>query len=162
MQAASHTAVTGQAYQSSTISFPLHQVGFAPSAIPSMHVSSHPHLSTVPSVPSLDVPESHSNTNLATNLVKPSFFVPTPATAIAPVSSSVPSAPLFQPAVSLHHPYGAPLLQPFPPSAPPPSLTPASYSTSNYGPVINRDKVQDALRLLVQVSLSVPFSVSLN
>ncbi|PRQ32382.1 putative mRNA-decapping enzyme subunit 1, PH domain-containing protein [Rosa chinensis] len=151
--AASHTAVAGQAYQSSTISVPLHQVGFAPSTISNMHISSPPQLSTAPSVPFLDVPESHSNTNLATSLVKPSsFFVtpPSPATVIAPVSSSVPSAPLFQPAVSLQRPYGAPLLQPFPPPAPPPSLTPASFSTSNYGPLISRDKVRDALRLLVQ------------
>ncbi|XP_024157519.1 mRNA-decapping enzyme-like protein [Rosa chinensis] len=69
--AASHTAVAGRAYQSSTISVPLHQVGFAPSTISNMHISSPPQLSTAPSVPFLDVPESHSNTNLATSLVKP-------------------------------------------------------------------------------------------
>lgn len=154
----SHTT-TGQPYQSSArVSVPLHSGGATPFAIPSMHIPSPPLLSTTPSVPFLDVPESHSNTNLATNLVKPSsFFVPpSPATMIAPVSSSMPSASLLQPAVSLQRPYGAPLLQPFPPPAPPPSLTPASFPASNFGTVINRDKVRDALRLLVQVSLSVP------
>lgn len=154
----SHTT-TGQPYQSSaTVSVPLHPVGATPFAIPSMHIPSPPLLSTTPSVPFIDVPESHSNTNLATNLVKPSsFFVPpSPATMIAPVSSPMPSAPLLQPAVCLQRPYGAPLLQPFPPPAPPLSLTPASFPASNFGTVINRDEVRDALRLLVQVSLSVP------
>lgn len=148
----SHTT-TGQPYQSSaTVSVPLHPVGTSAFAIPSMHIPSPLLLSTTPSVPFLDVPESHSNTNLATNLVKPSsFFVPpSPATMLAPVSSSMPSAPVLQPAVSLQRPYGAPLLQPFPPPAPPPSLTPASFPASNFGTVINRDKVRDALRLLVQ------------
>ncbi|RVW48049.1 hypothetical protein CK203_073520 [Vitis vinifera] len=43
------------------------------------------------------------------------------------------------------------MLQPFPPPAPPASLTPTSSPSPNYGPVINRDKVRDALLLLAQI-----------
>ncbi|KAL6276499.1 hypothetical protein ACE6H2_020100 [Prunus campanulata] len=145
----STTTITGQPYQSSsssTISLPSHPVRVAPSPIPSMQISS----ATVS--PFLDIPESHSNTKLVNNLVKPSsFFVPPSSspTTMPCVSSSVPTAPLLHPAVSLQRPYGAPLLQPFPPPAPPPSLTPASFPIPNYGPV-NRDKVRNALMLLVQ------------
>ncbi|KAG2305433.1 hypothetical protein Bca52824_034084 [Brassica carinata] len=42
-------------------------------------------------------------------------------------------------------PYGTPMLQPFPPPTPPASLAPA-----HSGPVINRDKVKEALLSLVQ------------
>ncbi|XP_034222888.1 mRNA-decapping enzyme-like protein isoform X3 [Prunus dulcis] len=143
----STTTITGQPYQpSSTISLPSHPVGVAPSPIPSMQISS----ATL--APFLDIPESHSNTKLVNNLVKPSsFFVPPSSspTSMPRVSSSVPTAPHLHPAVSLQRPYGAPLLQPFPPPAPPPSLTPASFPILNCGPV-NRDKVRNALMLLVQ------------
>ncbi|KAH0996757.1 hypothetical protein GBA52_020621 [Prunus armeniaca] len=143
----STTTITGQPYQSSsTISLPSHPVGVVPSPIPSMQISS----ATLS--PFLDIPESHRNTKLINNLVKPSsFFVPTSSspTSMPRVSSSVPTAPLLHPAVSLQRPYGAALLQPFPPPAPPPSLTPASFPIPNCGPV-NRDKVRNALMLLVQ------------
>lgn len=140
----STTTITGQPYQSSST----HPVGVAPSPIPSMQIS------PATLAPFLDIPESHSNTKLVNNLVKPSsFFVPLSSspTSMPRVSSSVPTAPLLHPAVSLQRPYGAPLLQPFPPPAPPPSLTPASFPIPNCGPV-NRDKVRNALMLLVQVS----------
>jgi mRNA-decapping enzyme 1B len=40
------------------------------------------------------------------------------------------------------------MLQPFPPPTPPPSLTPSSTATT---PLISRDKVRDALLMLIQV-----------
>lgn len=102
----------------------------------------------------LDTSESSSNINRATNLVKPSSFFSLPPSAspavMSAVSSSVPTAPPLQPPPNLQRPYGAPLLQPFPPPTPPPSLTPTSYAIPNYGPVISRDKVRDALLVLVQ------------
>ncbi|KAL3618753.1 hypothetical protein CASFOL_037415 [Castilleja foliolosa] len=92
----------------------------------------------------------------STNLVKPSTFFgppppsPSPPVIIPPVSSSsMPTAPPLNP----RRPYGAPLLQPFPPPTPPPSLTPtSSVPTQNYGPplVISREKVREALQMLVQ------------
>ena len=71
---------------------------------------------------------------------------------IPPVSSSTPSAPPLHPAVNVQRPYGAPLLQPFPPPNPPLSLAPAASPSSspNYGSVISREKVRDALMVLVQ------------
>ena len=69
---------------------------------------------------------------------------------IPPVSSSTPSAPPLHPAVNVQRPYGAPLLQPFPPPNPPPSLAPAPSPSPSYGPVISREKVRDALLVLVQ------------
>ena len=103
-------------------------------------------------LPHDDATEPGSNSNQTTNLVKPSFFVPPPSSAvmIPSVSSSTPTTPPLHHAVSVQCPYGAPLLQPFPPPTPPPSLTPA---LPNYGPVITGEKVRDALLMLVQVSL---------
>jgi mRNA-decapping enzyme 1B len=90
------------------------------------------------------------------NLVKPStFFAPPPSSqlmVVPPVPSSMPTAPPLHPPGNLQRPYGAPLLQPFPPPTPPPSLTPSSAAApvSNFGPVISREKVRDALHVLVQ------------
>lgn len=67
-----------------------------------------------------------------------------------PISSSVPTAPALNPPLSLQRPYGAPMLQPFPPPTPPPSLTPSSAPPIDR-PLITREKVRDALLMLVQV-----------
>lgn len=156
----SNAAMTGQPYQSSaTVPPPSRPVSVASPTVPTLQIPSPPLSSSTPLMPLLDTPESNSNSNTSqiTNLVKPSsFFVPPPSSAMMmpPVSSSMPTAPPLNPGVNLQRPYGAPLLQPFPPPAPPPSLTPVSVPTPNYGPVINRDKVRDALLVLVQVSLS--------
>ncbi|KAH9699658.1 mRNA-decapping enzyme-like protein [Citrus sinensis] len=90
------------------------------------------------------------------NLVKPSlFFVPPPSSSagmMQPVSSSTPTALPLNTPLSLQRPYGAPVLQPFPPPIPPPSLTPAL--TWNSGPFISKEKVREALLVLVQVRIS--------
>ncbi|XP_061376246.1 mRNA-decapping enzyme-like protein isoform X2 [Gastrolobium bilobum] len=145
--------ITGQPYQSSaTISSSSVPTTVASPTVPTLQ---KPSLSaSTPLLPQLDAPESiSSSSNRATNLVKPSsFFVPPPSSSammIPPVSSSTPTAPPLHPAVSVQRPYGAPLLQPFPPPTPPPSLTPAA-PLPNYGPVISREKVRDALLVLVQ------------
>ncbi|KAF9625027.1 hypothetical protein IFM89_017099 [Coptis chinensis] len=93
------------------------------------------------------------------NLVKSSsFFAPppsSPALMVAQTSSSmtpsIPSTPPMHPPVNLQWPYGAPMLEPFPPPTPSPSLTPAP--TPNYGPVISKDKVREALTRVLQVCL---------
>ncbi|CAN6560111.1 unnamed protein product [Malus baccata var. baccata] len=147
----STTAITGQPYQSSSTTYlPSHPFGVAPSSIPGMQIPCAPLLSSTTLSPFVDLPESHNTTNLASNLVKPSFFVhpSSSATTMPAVTASSRAASLLHPAVSVQRPYGAPLLQPFPPPAPPPSLTAASFPP-NYGPV-NRDKVRNALMLLVQ------------
>ncbi|KAL6506479.1 hypothetical protein OROGR_024660 [Orobanche gracilis] len=90
------------------------------------------------------------------SLVKPpTFFAGPPSSSsssviIPPVSSSTPTAPPLNPQGTLQRPYGAPLLQPFPPPTPPPSLTPSSVLAPNYGPSISREKVREALQVLVQ------------
>lgn len=150
----SNGPITGQPYQSSaTISSSVPILAATP-IVPTLQI---PSLSTsTPLVPQHDAPESISSNSRTTNLVKPSFFVSPPSSAAMmtpPVSSSVPTAPPLHPAGNAQRPYGTPLLQPFPPPTPPPSLTPTSTPLPNYAPVISREKVRDALLVLVQVSL---------
>ncbi|XVF76155.1 hypothetical protein PTKIN_Ptkin13bG0243400 [Pterospermum kingtungense] len=110
---------------------------------------------SVPSLPPSAPPllDSVSSSNQATNLVKPSFFAPptssTSSLMMPPISSSTPTASLHPP-LNLQRPYGTPLLQPFPPPTPPASLTPGMPPTLHHGPLISRDKVRDALLMLVQ------------
>lgn len=114
--------------------------------IPSLPLSSLP-----TSVAIHDTPDPISSSNRVTNLVKPSSFFTPPSSSSAlmapPLSSPLPTAPALHPPLNLQRPYGTPMLQPFPPPTPPPSLTPSSPTTA---PVINRDKVRDALLTLVQ------------
>lgn len=146
----SNAAMSGQPYQSSASVPPAScPVSVASPTVPTLQIPS-PLSSSTPLIP-LDTTDS--NSNRTTNLLKPSsFFVPPPSSSamMPPVSSSMPTAPPLPPAASLQRPYGAPLLQPFPPPSPPLSLTPASIPMANYGPVISRDKVRDALLVLVQ------------
>ncbi|XP_078439539.1 decapping 1 [Wolffia australiana] len=110
------------------------------------------------SAPSLfDAPEpaggSAAPIGHLSNLVKPSYFTPQPSSsgivvlpvAAGPLAPAVAAPPLHVP-LTLQRPYGAPLLQPFPPPNPSVSLTPPA----TYGAVITRDKVRDALTRLVQ------------
>lgn len=149
----SNAPLTGQPYQSAaTISSsgPIHA---ATPALPTLQI---PTLSTSPFIPHHDTPESINISSRATNLVKPSFFIPPPSSAsmmLPPVSSSVPTAPPLHHTGTVQRPYGTPMLQPFPPPTPPPSLTPVSSPLPNYAPVISREKVRDALLVLVQVSV---------
>ncbi|KOM44056.1 hypothetical protein LR48_Vigan05g166100 [Vigna angularis] len=144
----SNVPVTGQPYQSSaTISSSSVQTHAATPTVPTLQIP--PLSASTPPIPHHDVSESISS-NRTTKLVKPSFFAPPPSSAmmIPPASSSTPTAPPLHPAVNVQRPYGAPLLQPFPPPNPPPSLAPAP--SPNYSPVISREKVRDALLVLVQ------------
>ncbi|CAH9093739.1 unnamed protein product [Cuscuta epithymum] len=100
-------------------------------------------------------PQTDSSSMRSTNLINPSlFFGPQPSSAsspllIPPTSATMPTAPPLQPSAgTLQRPYGAPLLQPFPPPSPPPSLNPDV--TPNNEIVITRDKVREALFTLVQ------------
>ncbi|KAI4334208.1 hypothetical protein L6164_018925 [Bauhinia variegata] len=151
----SNAAITGQPYQSSAINpSPSLPTNAATPTVPPLQILS-PLSASTPLIPHHDASECSSNSNRATNLVKPSsFFAPPPSSAAMitpPVSSSsMPTAPPLHPAVNIQRPYGSPLLQPFPPPNPPPSLTPASVPTPNYGPVITREKVRGALLVLVQ------------
>lgn len=110
-----------------------------------------------PVMPLFDAPEQDSSSKGSTNLVKPSsFFGPPPSSSpliIPPSPSSMPTAPPLQPPGTLERPYGAPLLQPFPPPSPPPSLTPAATPIPNTVSIITRDKVREALLILVQVMI---------
>lgn len=154
---APNTAISGQPFNPSA------------SAIP----TSHPQNVTLPtlataqppsnlsaSTPIMSILENTERTTSqrSTDLVKPStFFGPPPSSAglvIPPVSSSVPTAPPLNAQGNLQRPYGAPLLQPFPPPTPPQSLTPTA-PTPNYGPPISREKVRDALQSLVQVCITI-------
>ncbi|RWV80535.1 hypothetical protein GW17_00058182, partial [Ensete ventricosum] len=128
-----------------------------PSVVPtSQPTSVLPALSTLLVAPSDTLESSGGNSNRATNLVKPSFFCPSlssSALVTPPVSSLTRTAPPVYPPVTMQHPYGTPLLQPFPPPTPSASLTPAPI----FGPVITRDKVRDALLRLVQASFLFSF-----
>ena len=153
---ASAAAVAGQSYQSS-IPIPLHAqlTSVASSTMPTLQIPSPPSSASTPLMPLLDISDVSSSSNRTANLVKPSFFVPpSSSTNMMPSVSSIPTAAPLNPPTSLHRPYGAPLLQPFPPPTPPPFLTPASVPGPNHGPVISKDKVRDALLELVQVSFS--------
>ncbi|XVF07612.1 hypothetical protein REPUB_Repub06bG0154100 [Reevesia pubescens] len=102
--------------------------------------------------PSLD---SVSSSNRVTNLVKPSAFFAPPSSSssslmMPPLSSSTPTASAIHPPLNLQRPYGTPMLQPFPPPTPPASLAPGASPTLHDGPLISRDKVRDALLMLVQ------------
>ncbi|KAM3311991.1 hypothetical protein ACQJBY_032160 [Aegilops geniculata] len=105
------------------------------------------------SAPPLPLQDTNAHASHSTNLVTPAFFAPpssSSASLAPPISSMMPTAPpLHSTSSSTQHPqygHGTPLLQPFPPPAPPPSFAPAH----NDGPVISRDKVKDALLRLVQ------------
>ncbi|KAJ8529111.1 hypothetical protein K7X08_035946 [Anisodus acutangulus] len=139
-----NAAVQGQSYDSSAVVLPPFR---PPTAVPPSSAPS-PTLSTSSTLmPTLDAPEP--DTKRSSNLVKPSSFFgrpPSSSQLIPPVSSSVPAAPPLHPPGNLQRPYRAPLLQPFPPPNPPASLTP----TPNNRPGINRDKVREALVMLVQ------------
>nr|CAD1838642.1 unnamed protein product [Ananas comosus var. bracteatus] len=161
---ASNPSIAAQPRQPSP-SIPL--TSHAPSVTPSPLPPFQPSASPAPSTPPVALLETNESStainNRAANLVKPSFFSPTPSLSssvpssppqlvmppisASAVSASVPTAPPLHPPVTMQRPYGAPLLQPFPPPTPPPSLTPAA---TTYGPVITRDKVREALAKLVQ------------
>lgn len=150
----SNAPITGQPYQSSaTISSSRPTHAATPVVpLPTLQIPSLP--TSTPLTPQHDAPESINSSSQATNLVKPSFFVPPLSSAammMPPVSSSIPTAPPLHPTGTVQRPYGTPMLQPFPPPTPPPSLAPVSSPLPN--PAISREKVRDALLVLVQVSL---------
>lgn len=152
VRSASNAAVSGQPYQSSA-AIPGHSNPsiVASTTVPALQLPSLVSSST-PLMPLLNNPESSGNHS---NLVKPSvFYVPPSSSApiLPPVSASLWTLP--NPALSLQRPYGVPLLQPFPPPTPSPSLTPALVPSQNFGLTISREKVQEALLALVQVSFS--------
>ncbi|XP_051120492.1 mRNA-decapping enzyme-like protein [Andrographis paniculata] len=151
---APNAAISGPPFQTSATAVPAHPPIITPPTISSSQTPAG--LSTSSPILSL-LEKTESNTTAAsrsTDLVKPSsFFGPPTASSpliMPPITSSVPTAPPLNPPGNVQRPYGAPLLQPFPPPTPPPSLTPTSAPTPNYGPVISRDKVRDALQVLVQ------------
>ncbi|XP_039036367.1 mRNA-decapping enzyme-like protein [Hibiscus syriacus] len=121
----------------------------APSAISTPILA--PSVSSLPlsAQPSLD---SVSNSNRVTNLVKPSFFVPPSSSSLMmpPPSSSNPTVSALHPPVNTQRPYGTPMLQPLTSATPPAPLTPGAPPTLHNGSLISRDKVRDALLMLVQ------------
>ncbi|KAI9074426.1 hypothetical protein K1719_043620 [Acacia pycnantha] len=110
------------------------------------------HLSSTSLLCHHDTPNSIISGNQATNLVKPSFFVPAPSSTmiVPPGSLSTSALPPLHTVLSMQHPHGSPAPQPLPSSTPPPSLTPTSGPHTNYGPVFTRENVRDALLVLVQ------------
>ncbi|KAK9289583.1 hypothetical protein L1049_007739 [Liquidambar formosana] len=152
---ASNATNSGQTYHASA-SVPLSSraSNVISSPAPTLQVPSLPLSASSTPMPFHDTPDSissSSSNNWVTNLVKPSsFFVPpssSSALMMPPISSNTPTATLHPP-LNLQRPYGTPVLQPFPPPTPPVSLTPSA--NPSYGPVINRDRVRDALLMLVQ------------
>ncbi|CAA0810707.1 mRNA-decapping enzyme-like protein [Striga hermonthica] len=141
----------GQPYHSPTTVIPTSYTNVIPlSSLPTSQI--HPNIPTpTPPMSILDCTEPNTTTKHPTNLVKPSTFFGPPAVSssspviIPPASSSVPQIGLQLNYASLQRPYGAPLLQPFPPPTPPPSLTPASVP-----PHVSREKIREALHELVQ------------
>ncbi|CAA6661476.1 unnamed protein product [Spirodela intermedia] len=131
MNVGNDAPISGQAHQ---LSPPSSLSSLTPAVIPS------PAQAVKPSIPisstslasALDAPDSAGSTMIShtANLVKPSYFTPSSTSGL----------------VMLPRPYGTPLLQPFPPPTPSPSLTPPT----SYGSVITRDRVRDALSRLVQ------------
>ncbi|KAK9122835.1 hypothetical protein Sjap_012437 [Stephania japonica] len=151
---ASNVTTQGQLYQpTSSVPSTSRVSTVLASPLPAMQIpSAPPRTLSNPSVPLLDTPETNISNNRVTNLIKPSVFLAPPSSSalmMPPTSSSLPTAPPLHPPVTLHRPYGAPLLQPFPPPSPSPSLTPAPTSSPNYA-VITREKVREALLRVVK------------
>ncbi|KAF7818815.1 mRNA-decapping enzyme-like protein [Senna tora] len=101
-----------------------------------------------------DSSDAINNGNQVANLLKPStLFAPSSSSSllVPPVTSPAPSsasAALYN-LLNQSRQYGTPMLQPFPPPNPPPSLAPTSTTAPNK-PIIIREKVHDALLSLVQ------------
>ncbi|KAK4764548.1 hypothetical protein SAY86_025638 [Trapa natans] len=152
------TAVAGQPFQpASTGIFPPSLAPTIPSAsVLPLKVPSTP--LSAPAPQELPPDSTNSLSSKFTNLVKPSSFISIPSSSpvmVPPVSLSIPTAPLLHSHINLQRPYGALALQPFPPPIPPLSLSPPTVPNGNYGPIITRDKVREALLVLVQsISLS--------
>ncbi|KAL6537892.1 hypothetical protein OROHE_012179 [Orobanche hederae] len=151
---AQNAAISDQPYISAPTIITSHPKAVALPTLPTP--KTQPNLSA--SNPIMSILESagpDSGSKHSASLVKPpTFFVGPPSSSspmiLPPVSSSMPTAPPLNPQGSLQRPYGAPLLQPFPPPTPPPSLTPTSVPAPSYGPSISREKVREALQVLVQ------------
>ncbi|KAK8514744.1 hypothetical protein V6N13_103101 [Hibiscus sabdariffa] len=135
---------------------PYHSISTTPL---SSHVPSAISTPTLaPSVSSLPLSgqpllDSVGSGNQVTNLVKPSsFFVPPSSSSLMmpPPAASNPTVSALHTPINPQRPYGTPLLQPFPPPTPPASLTPGAPPTLHNGSLISRDKVRDALLMLVQ------------
>lgn len=147
---------SGQPYHiSPNLPLSTHIPSVAPSPIPVLNVPSAPYsASSAPLVPLHDT--SDSINNRVTNLVKPSSFF-TPPSSSAPMLMtpplSFPTSSFHPPLNQQQRPHGTPVLQPFPPPTPSPLLTPASATAPNHGPA-SREKVRDALLMLVQVFLA--------
>ncbi|KAK6138207.1 hypothetical protein DH2020_028041 [Rehmannia glutinosa] len=157
-----NVAVSGQPYHSSATVVSAHPQNVTLPTLPSAQKPATLSSST-PIMSILENPDSNTTTKRSADLVKPSsFFGPPPSSSplvMPPISSSVPTAPPLNPPGNIQRPYGAPLLQPFPPPTPPPSLTPTSVPAPNYGPVISREKVREALQMLVQKIAEIHSSV---
>ncbi|CAN6884154.1 unnamed protein product [Brassica oleracea] len=141
---------SGPPYQQpSPIPLQPHQPTLAPpaaTAAPPQILSPPPLQSSSPMMPLFDNnPDLISNkSNVHTDLVTPSSFFGPPRMMAQPHLIPGSSMPTTN-ATHQQRPYGTPMLQPFPPPTPPASLAPA-----HSGPVINRDKVKEALLSLVQ------------
>ncbi|CAN7097907.1 unnamed protein product [Brassica rapa subsp. narinosa] len=141
---------SGPPYQQpSPIPMQPHQPTLAPpaaTAAPPQILSPPPLQSSSPMMPLFDNnPDLISNkSNVHTDLVTPSSFFGPPRMMAQPHLIPGSSMPTTN-ATHQQRPYGTPMLQPFPPPTPPASLAPA-----HSGPVINRDKVKEALLALVQ------------
>ncbi|GFQ05891.1 mRNA-decapping enzyme-like protein [Phtheirospermum japonicum] len=150
-----NVAISGQPYHSSSSVVSAHPQNVTLTTLPSPSAQKPTTLSaSTPIMSVFENPESVSKRS--TDLVKPSsFFGTLPSSSspsvMPPMTPSVPTAPPLNTPGNQQRPYGAPLLQPFPPPTPPPSLTPTAVGTPNYGPVISREKVGEALQMLVQV-----------
>jgi len=112
------------------------------------------HFLPIFTMPLHESPDPINTNNRVANLLMPSsFFSPPSSSSVlmpTPVSMSIPTAALHPPLnLQRPHGHGTPMLQPFPPPAPPISLTPSSPSLPNYG-IVSREKVRDALLMLVQ------------
>ncbi|KAF3492545.1 hypothetical protein DY000_02052117 [Brassica cretica] len=144
-------SASGPPYQSSANPHQTHQPTVAPAAAAPPQILSPPPLpSSSPLMPLFDNNPnriSSNNSNVHTDLVTPSSFFSPPRMMAQPhlvPGSSMPPLNLNNPTYQ-QDAHGTPMLQPFPPPTPPPSLAP-----THNGPVINRDRVKEALLALVQ------------
>lgn len=151
----SNVVNSGQPYHSpaQTVDLSPRVPSLLPSPAPTLQVSLP--VQSAPSLPTQlprDSANPINNTNHPANLVKPSFFTPpaSPMLVTTPVSSAILTSAPYPP-VDPQPQHGTPLVQPFPPPIPPPFLT-STQPPPNSGP-LSREKVHDALLMLVQVYL---------
>ncbi|XP_051142828.1 mRNA-decapping enzyme-like protein isoform X2 [Andrographis paniculata] len=148
------TAISGQPHHPRVTVGPVYPQIIPTTTSPSAQIPASLPTST-PILPILEKPETTHGVKHSTDLVTPSSFIsPTSSSQLnkPAMAASVSTAlPLNNPQGNTQQPYGgASSLHLFPPPIPQQPLAVSSAPTPTFPPVISREKVREALQMLVQ------------